>query len=143
MAKIRQDVEAALKSVDWENIKAELERSKNVDMKKAQEELQKAQKELERMGPELRNSLQEAKKEMEKAKAELQLYKELVDGLDQDGLINKDEAYELEHRDGKLLINGQAASNETYKKYRKVLDKKKEFRLRKSDDGLRIDRDEP
>ena len=66
-----------------------------------------------------------------------------MDGLDQDGLINKDEAYELEHRDGKLLINGQAASNETYKKYRKVLDKKKEFRLRKSDDGLRIDRDEP
>lgn len=150
MVKIQEEVKAALKDIDMEKIKAELSKADMEELKKDLAELKdmkldlkmkELQDELKNIGPDVRKSLEEAKVSIEKAKADLKLYKELVDGLDNDGLLNKKEPYTIRHKDGKLLINDKEASAETYKKYKNILDKKKEFLLKKTADNFNIDDD--
>ena len=86
-------------------------------------------------------ALQKAKVEIEKAKAEIKEYKDFVNGLESDGLINKKEGYTLKHKDGELFINGKKASEQTYNKYRNFLDKHKKFSIEKDDDDFDIDMD--
>lgn len=142
MSKIQEEVKRSLNSVDWEQIKKEMESAKNIDLSVAEKEIRQAQEELKKMGPEIRKSLEDAKVEIEKAKVELKLYKELVDGLHKDGLLNKDEEYTVDHEDGKLIVNGKQVSDAVYNKYKKVLDKKKQFRIQKSENGINIDHDD-
>ena len=68
-------------------------------------------------------------------------YKEFVDGLEKDGLINKKEEYTIKHDNGELLINGKKASDATYKKYKSFLEKRKKFTIEKSADDFNIDID--
>jgi hypothetical protein len=68
-------------------------------------------------------------------------YKEFVDGLEKDGLINKKEQYTIKHDNGELFINGKKASDATYKKYKSFLDKRKKFTIEKSEDDFNIDID--
>lgn len=51
-------------------------------------------KELEKLGPEIKESLQKAKAELEKAGVELTEFKNFIDGLEQDGLINKKKGFQ-------------------------------------------------
>ncbi|HEX5652902.1 MAG TPA: hypothetical protein VFX58_07505, partial [Chitinophagaceae bacterium] len=68
-------------------------------------------------------------------------YKEFVDGLDKDGLINKKENYMIKHEDGVLTINGKKAADNVYSKYRSFLEKHKKFNIEKSEDDFDIDVD--
>lgn len=141
MAKIQQEVQQSMAKVDWDKMKAEMEKVKNIDMKHVQEELQKVQEEMKDLGPKLEKELARAKVEIEKAKAEIKEYKEFVNGLESDGLINKKESYTLKHKDGELFINGKKASEQTYNKYRTFLEKHKKFNIEKDDDDFDIDMD--
>ncbi len=47
--------------------------------------------------------MEKAKEKIEKAKAEMNEYKEFVDGLEKDGLINNKEDYTIKHKDGELI----------------------------------------
>ena len=85
--------------------------------------------------------MQKAKVEIEKAKTTLKEYKGFVDGLENDGLINRKEGYTLKHKDGELFINGKKATEQTYKKYRSFLDKHKKFNIDKKDDDFDLDID--
>lgn len=142
MEKLQREIKESLKKVDWDEMRKELEEAKKVDFREVEAELRKAQVELEKMGPELKKSMEDARRELEKAKADLAVYKELVDGLHSDGLINKEGNYSIEHKDGELKVDGKKVSDAVYNKYRQLLTKKKQFRLEKSEDGLNIDRDD-
>jgi hypothetical protein len=96
---------------------------------------------MKELGPKIKKEMEKAKVEMEKAKAEMKEYKGFVDGLDNDGLINKKEAYTLKHKDSELFINGKKATEQTYSKYRNFLEKHKKFNIEKSDDDFDIDVD--
>lgn len=142
MEKLQREMKESLEKVNWDEMRKELEEAKKVDFREVEAELRKAQVELEKMGPELKKNMEDARRELEKAKADLALYKELVDGLHSDGLINKEGNYTIEHKDGELKANGKKVSDAVYNKYRQLLTKKKQFRLEKSEDGLNIDRDD-
>ena len=96
---------------------------------------------MKELGPKLEKEMEKAKVEIEKAKVEIKEYKSFVDGLDNDGLINKKEGYTLKHKDGELFINGKKAAEQTYNKYRSFLEKHKKFSIDKSDDDFDIDMD--
>ncbi|HQV61745.1 MAG TPA: hypothetical protein PLG08_13265 [Chitinophagaceae bacterium] len=141
MAKIQQEVQASLAKVDWDKMKTELDKVKDIDMKKLEAEMNKVKEEMKDLGPKMEKELQKAKVEIEKAKAEIKEYKEFVNGLESDGLINKKEGYTLKHKDGELFINGKKATEQTYNKYRNFLDKHKKFSIKKDDDDFDIDMD--
>jgi chromosome segregation ATPase len=125
-AKIQKEVQESLAKVDWDNIKAEME---------------KVKLEIKDIGPKIQKEMEKAKVEIEKAKAEMKELKGFVDGLDNDGLINKKEAYTIKHKDGELFINGKKASEQTYNKYRNFLEKHKKFNIEKEDDDFDVDID--
>ena len=110
-------------------------------MKKLDEDMKKLSEEMKELGPKMQKEMEKAKVEMEKAKAEIKEYKGFVDGLENDGLINKKEGYSLKHKDGELFINGQKASEKTYNKYRPFLEKHKKFNIEKDNDDFNIDID--
>ena len=122
-------------------MKAEFDKVKEIDMKTLQHDMEKMQAELSKIGPEIKKSMENVKVEIEKAKIEMKEYKEFVDGLEKDGLINKKEQYTIKHDNGELFINGKKASDTTYKKYKPFLEKRKKFTIEKSADDFNIDID--
>jgi hypothetical protein len=85
--------------------------------------------------------MQTAKESVEKAKKEMLEYKNFIDGLDKDGLIDKDKNYKIEYKNGELSINGKKQSAEVVKKYNSFLKDKKDFTIKKDDDRFDIDND--
>ena len=118
-----------------------MEKVKDIDMKKITEEMKKVKEEMKELGPRMQKEMQKAKVELEKVKAEMKEYKDFVNELNNDGLINKNEPYKLKHKNGELFINGEKASEKTYNKYRNFLEKHKKFDIEKSDDDFDIDID--
>lgn len=134
MAKIQKEVQESMAKVDWDKMK-------NVEIKKFQDDMEKVQQEMKEMGPKIQKEMEKAKIEIEKAKVEIKEYKTFVDGLDNDGLINKKNSYSLKHADGVLYINGEKASDKTYNKYRHFLEQHKNFNIKKNGDDFNIDKD--
>jgi len=134
-AKIQQDVEASMQKVDWNKMKAELDK---VDMSKVEAEMKKVQEEMKELGPKLEKEMEKTKIEMEKAKKEMKEYKEFVDGLQADGLINKKEGYTIKHEDGELIVNGKKVSEQVYTKYHSFLEKHKKFNIEKNNHDFNI-----
>ena len=141
MAKIQKEVQESLAKVDWDKMKWEIEKVKDIDMKKISEDMKKVQEEMKELGPKLQKEMENAKAEIEKAKIEMKEFKAFVDGLNDDGLINKKEVYTLKHTDGELFINGKKATEQIYNKYRDFLEKHKKFNIEKSDNDFDIDVD--
>ncbi|HEY6955484.1 MAG TPA: hypothetical protein VI385_09580 [Flavisolibacter sp.] len=134
VAKLQADINASIAKVDVEKIKAELDKVKQIDMKGIEENLKK-------MKPELEKSMQDARQSIEKAKKELTEYKAFIDGLDKDGLIDKDKSYTIQYKNGDLIINGKKQGAEVVKKYNNYLKGKKDFTLKKDDDNFDIHND--
>jgi hypothetical protein len=139
--KIQKEVQESLAKIDWEKIKTELEEVKKIDMDKIQIEMEKVREEMKELGPKLEKELENAKVEIEKAKTELKAFKEFVDGLEKDGLLNKKEPYTIKHKDGELTVNGKKVSSAIYSKYRDFLEKHKTFSLEKEEDDFNLDID--
>jgi hypothetical protein len=140
-AKIEREVKESMAKIDWNKMKAELDEVKKINLKEADAGLAKAKKELEKLGPQIEKELQNAKVEIEKAKVEMKEYKSFVDGLANDGLIDKKEGYSIKHKDGKLIINDKEATDKTYDKYRSFLEKHKKFNIEKNKDDFNINMD--
>jgi hypothetical protein len=150
MQKINVEVQKALKEVDSEKLQQEVSASlSKIDMKKMKAELQKAQaidskklkEELSRVQPQVKKAMQEAKVSIEKAKKEITAYKNLVNALDNDGLLKKSEHYKVEYRNGELTVNGKTLTAGQTKKYSEYLEGKDNFTLQKDEDGLNINHD--
>jgi hypothetical protein len=138
MEKIKKEVQESVAKIDWDKMKAQLDEAKMINTEKLQKEMKEVQKNLEKIGPQIQKELDKAKEKVEKAKAEMKEYKEFVDGLEKDGLINTKEDYTIKHKDGELIINGKKASDEVYNKYRSFLEKHKTFTIEKSGDDFNI-----
>lgn len=138
MEKIQQEIRASMANADWEKMKTELEKFKSEEFSK---EMQKLKAEMEELGPRIRKEMEKAKGEMEKAKESMKAYKEFINGLEKDGLLSKKEGYELEHRNGRLLINGKAIQQADYDRYRSFLEAHPSFRINTKDDNFNISLD--
>ncbi len=137
-AKIQQEVQASMQKIDWDKMKAEFDKAKQIDMSKMEAEMKKVQEEMKELGPKFEKEMEKTKIEMEKAKKEMKEYKEFVDGLQADGLINKKEGYTIKHQDGELIVNGKKVSEQVYSKYRSFLEKHKKFNIEKNNDDFNI-----
>jgi hypothetical protein len=140
-AKLQKELNESISKIEWDKMKVEFDKVKEIDLKKLELDMEKMQIELGKIGPEIEKSMEIAKVEIEKAKVEMKEFKDFVDGLEKDGLINKKEEYSIEHDNGELFINGKKASEATYKKYKPFLEKRKKFTIKKSDDDFNIDID--
>jgi hypothetical protein len=132
--KIKADLDASLAKVDMEKIKAEMQRIKEIDFKEIEENIKKIQ-------PQIEQSMKDAKISIEKAKQDLLEYKNFIDGLEKDGLINKKQNYTIEYKNGELTINGKKQPDQVVKKYNSFLKDRKDFTIRKDDDDFNIDND--
>ena len=132
--KIKADVNASIAKIDMDKIKVELDKVKDIDFKEVEENLKK-------MKPEIEKSMQQAKESIEKAKKEMLEYKNFIDGMDKDGLIDKDKNYTIEYKHGELTINGKKQPSDLVKKYNDFLKDKKDFTIKKDNDNFNIHND--
>ena len=133
--KINKEVNEAIAKVDWDKLKKEINAAGiSIDMEKVNAGLKKIQ-------PVLKEKLANVKVEIEKAKKEVKEYKEFVDGLNQDGLIDKKGEYSIKHRNGDLIINGKVQPEAIYNKYRGFLEKHRTLTIERSGDDFNIDND--
>ena len=132
--KIQAQIDASLANVDFEKIKAEMERVKEVDLKKIEEE-------LKTIGPKIEQSMQGARESMEKAKKDLLEYKAFLGSLEKNGLINKNDTYIIEYKNGELTINGKKQPAEVLNRYKEFLKDRREFTIKKDKDDFNIDMD--
>lgn len=130
-AKIKKDLQASMAKADFEKVRAELEKLKT-------EELPKIEAQMKDLQPRIEAEMKKAKESMEKAKKEMQEYKGFIDGLEKDGLINRNESYKIEHEGGQLKINGVVQPAGVYNKYQPFLEKHKDFIITKDGDGFNI-----
>jgi len=134
LAKIQTDINTSLSKIDMDKLKVELDKVKEIDFKGIEDNLKK-------MKPEIEKSMQDAKESIEKAKKEMMGYKGLIDGLDKDGLIDKNKSYTIEYKNGELTINGKKQSADVVKKYNSFLNGHKNFTIKKNEDNFNIDND--
>ena len=138
---LEAELKESLEKIDMDKLKEEIRRVKEVDMKELETQMAKLKEEMKEMGPRLEKEMSKAKEEMEKARVEIREYKEFVDGLEKDGLIDKKKGFTLEHRDGELFINEKKASAATYEKYGEFLKKHSPFRMVENDKQFELDND--
>jgi hypothetical protein len=147
---IQKKIDEALKDIDTEKMHMELTKAmakiNTEEMKKQLEEIKavdfsKIQQELKNIQPQIEKSMKEAKESIKKAELEIKAYKSFINGLEGDGLINKQEGYKIEYKVGELTINGKKASSETLKKYQDFLKEKKDFTIKKTKDDFDIRND--
>jgi hypothetical protein len=82
--------------------------------------------------------MKEAKKGIEKARVEITSFKNLVNALDKDGLLNKKENYKIEYKNNELTVNGKKLSADAIRKYSEFLTDKKDFTIQKEEDDFNI-----
>ena len=138
---IKTDVDVSLSKTDWNKMKVEIDKIKDINFDQLNLDLKNVDIELKKIAPELEKNLKNVKVEVEKAKKELREYKSFVDGLQDDGLINKNDKYTIKHQNGELIINGTTQPDAIYNKYRSFLEKHKTLTIEKSDDDFTIDHD--
>jgi hypothetical protein len=129
--KLKANLDASMAKIDMEKIKQEIEKASTIDMRKVEEE-------MKNIGPQIEKSMKDATLNMEKAKTELKMYKSFIENLDRDGLIDKTKNYTIEYKNGALTINGKKQPAEVMKKYSSFLQNRKEFRIKKDEDGFNI-----
>lgn len=132
--KIRADVEASVAKIDWDKMNAELKKARTVDMEKIKTE-------LEHIQPQIDSSMKVAHQSLDRARKTLQSYKKLVDGLDQQGLIHKNQDYTISYKKGTLLINGQTQPPAVVDRYQDLLKDLGEFTITQKGNDFNIHKD--
>ncbi len=132
--KMKADIENSVARVDWDKIHKELEKAKTVDMEKIQNN-------LKQIKPQVEKSMKQAQESIEKARKEMTAYKKFLDGLSEDGLIDKNKDYVIEYKSGKLFINHTEQPESVFRKYQSFLKEKKDFTVTKSGDDFNINND--
>jgi DNA repair exonuclease SbcCD ATPase subunit len=110
------------RKIGMEKIKKELDISQQrlieqqskikVEMERAREEIQEAMKK------DYRKELEQARAGVTRAKEELQNYKNMLQEMEKDGLLNTRENYKVEYKNGDLFINGKQQPAGTADKYK-------------------------
>jgi hypothetical protein len=136
--KIKKELNESLAKIDMEKVKAEMEKAK-IEMEKVKDiNFRKMQEELATIQPQVEKAMKEAKVDIEKARKEITAYKNLVNALDRDGLLNKNGNYKVEYKNKQLTVNGKTLPADATKKYGEYLSERDDFTLEKKEDGLEI-----
>jgi hypothetical protein len=150
-AKLDQEIKASMKNIDWESMRKETDKAmreaearlKEVDLREVKVQMDKLKTELdakkfvdmESIQKSVEAGLAGARVGIEKAKAELAKFKEFIDTLDKDGLIDKKKTYRVEVKDDELYINGTKQSKEINDKYRKYF-RDEDFTIKSDGEGV-------
>jgi hypothetical protein len=156
--KIEQETKAALEeakqNIDFAKIKAEVDQSmveakkqlnspefqkslaeaQQINRQEVKKELEKAKIEFEKNKVDLKKELDKAKVDIQKSKEELKGYQQMLGGMENDGLINSKEDYDIEYKENELYINHQKQSATTRDKYQHYFKKDPTHILKK--DGI-------
>jgi uncharacterized protein HemX len=139
LEKIGKEMEMAMKEVDVAALKAEFDKSaaeiKKIDTEKLKKEMEKVKVELEKhkqdwhinhekMQHNLKEEMQKVKEKMKEASESMHQLSALTSALHKDKLIDKENPYSIEVKDGDLYINGTKQSQEISDKYRFIYQKK-------------------
>jgi len=132
LSRIQEDVQESLKNVkeelNSEAFRKSIEAASKIDMSKITHEIENARKEVEENKVNVQHEMENARKEIGKAKDELKSYREMLDAMEKDGLINTKEDYRVEFDEGQLYINHQKQPQDVLNKYRKYF----------KEDGIKI-----
>jgi len=124
----------AVNNIDWKSIQTDIDKAmrdvhvelKNIDMDKIKTEINLAADEVKKahidvsISEIVNNAMEKAAEGIENAKVEIKRWKDFVNDLDKDGLINKKDGYKLEWKDdGSLYINGKKQPKDVSDKYHK------------------------
>jgi chromosome segregation ATPase len=120
---IQQSLEEVKKQLNSEEFRKSLDAAKHIDMTKIKESLSHARLEMEMNKVDIKEEMHKAKEEIKKAKEELKGYREMLDEMEDAGLIDTNEDYSIEYKNGDLYINNQKQSQDVLSKYRKYFEK--------------------
>jgi hypothetical protein len=138
---INEQVNESVSKIDWDKIKKEIDEAKEINLDKINRDMKELNEQLKNIKPELQLNLKNVKIEMDKVKITLKEYKTFIDGLEYDGLINKQQGYTIQHKNGELIINGKTQPAGVYSKYRSFLEKHNTLNIEKSGNDFDIDHD--
>lgn len=126
-----------------ESHRAEIQKEMAASLKNAQEALKslkdnkQLQEQMKEVQQKVQQELKQARVSMEAAAEEMRQFDAFVNSLAADGLLQK-EAYRVEEKDGKLLIDGKEQPAAVYEKHQAFLKKHKGLTITKDEDGLQI-----
>ena len=143
--------EEVRKSFDRDEFRREMERAREemeqIDFEEIHESMEDVKEEMDKVREEMssekfnmRAELDKARIEIKEAREELKGYQQMVEQMDKEGLIDTDNNYSIELRNGKLFLNGKEQSQEVLNRYKKFF-KKDNISIRKTDNGMQVEHD--
>lgn len=141
----KQEMQRSLNNTDFKReLEKELEKlnheSIRKDIEKAMEAVHESQKNMKIDHENMRKELYKAKGDIEKAKVKLKAYREMIELMDEEGLLDADDDFTISYQDGNLSVNGKKQTAETADKYKKYFDEKT-MTIRKNKKSFSIDKD--
>ncbi len=119
--KIQQQIEESLKQVNQylnsDEFKNSLRAASKPNLEHISAELKKTKRELDKNKINITIDMEKARAGIEKAKNELKGYQEMIDRMEKDGLVNNNEDYTIEYKNGALYINDQEQPESVSRKY--------------------------
>jgi hypothetical protein len=137
---VQRGLKAAKEQIDSKEFRESMNAAKKINMDEVRKELENVKEEMEKNKFGLKEQMDNAKEGIEQPKAELKDYRELIDGLEKDGLINTKEDYSIKYKDDELYINGKKQSPEITDKYKSYF-KENNTRIYKKNGRFTIDTD--
>jgi hypothetical protein len=137
---VQRGLEAAKEQMNSKEFREGIDAAKKINMDEIKKELENVKDEMEKNKIDLKEEMDNAKEGIEKAKEELKDYRELIDGMEKDGLINTKEDYSIKYKDDELYINGKKQSPEITDKYKDHF-KENNTRIYKKNGRFTIDTD--
>jgi hypothetical protein len=137
---VQRGLEAAKKQMNSKEFQESMDAAKAINMGEVKTELGNGKEELEKNNFDLKEQMDNTKEGIKKAKKELKAYRELIDDLEKDGLINTKDDYSIEYKDDELYINGKKQSPEITDKYKDYF-KENNTRIYKKNGRFTIDTD--
>lgn len=130
---------AGLKEIDMQHIQRELDRAREElqsNEGRMQEEIARSKKDIAmNLNRDFKKEMEKATESVRKAGEELSGYKEMVNAMQQDGLLKADGTYNIKYKKGELYIDGVKQPENITDKYRHYF-KQENIQLKKiNDDG--------
>ncbi|MEP6615453.1 MAG: hypothetical protein ABJA57_02690 [Ginsengibacter sp.] len=137
MKKAMEEVKSELNS---EEFKRSMEEIKNINTEKLRAELSKVRRDLEKNKINIHLEMKKAKEELARANGELGEYKAMMSEMRKDGLINSEDAYDIQYKNKELYINGKKQSPAVTNKYRKYF-RGNDFELKRNNESSKRNED--
>ncbi|SRR5579871_273206 len=140
-AEVQRALTEARKEINNDEIRKSIDEAKKVNMDEVKKAIEEAKNEMEKDKVNMKEEMGKAKQEIKKAKDELKGYKRMLDDMEKEGLINTNQDYSVEYKDGELFINGQKQSQDLEKKYKDYF-KKDNIKIYKKNGEFNITNDD-